>query len=42
MAFGTALLWVAAGVLIGLGLLRLLQPRIDAAIDRALPDPHWY
>ena len=29
-------------VLLGAGALRLLGRRIDAAIDRNLPDPRWY
>ena len=42
MAFTTAMLWLALAVLVGVGALRLLQRRIDAAIDRNLPDPRWY
>jgi hypothetical protein len=42
MELTKAAFWLAVAVFIGIGVLRLLQSRIDAAIDRNLPDPRWY
>ena len=42
MALATTMVLLAIVVIIGIVVVHRLQRRIDAAIDRNLPDPRWY
>ena len=42
MSLTVATFGLSLALVVGIGAMRLLRRRIDAAIDRNLPDPHWY